>query len=280
MNITKNIQAANRWLTDNKPESKPITLDDVRGRLDKAGLLSINQDAKTSKGRKEGYLTGILYLAPHKIIGYNMCPFARTCIKDCLFGAGHGRYANVMRARIIKTLAWLHDPERFKANLRLDINRLINKAKKNGLRPTVRLNGTSDLIIERQFGDLLEHFKEVQFYDYTKNWTRFREKLPANYDLTFSYDGTNLERALEILHKGGRVSVVFRDGLPKKFLGFTVINGDLHDLRFTDDKSVIVGLTAKGTAKSETANTTFVINSITDPRCEGRLDEDLKKKTA
>ena len=36
-------------------------------------LLSINQDSKTSKGTKKGYLTGILYLAPYKISGKNWC---------------------------------------------------------------------------------------------------------------------------------------------------------------------------------------------------------------
>ena len=39
-------------------------------------LLSINADSKTIKGLKKGYLTGILYLAPHKISGSNLCPKA------------------------------------------------------------------------------------------------------------------------------------------------------------------------------------------------------------
>ena len=39
-------------------------------------LLSVSQDSKTVKGEKLGYLTGILYLAPHKISGSNLCPHA------------------------------------------------------------------------------------------------------------------------------------------------------------------------------------------------------------
>jgi len=36
-------------------------------------LLSISADAKTSKGEKMGFLTGILYLAPYKTISiYNI----------------------------------------------------------------------------------------------------------------------------------------------------------------------------------------------------------------
>ena len=45
-------------------------------------LLSINQDSKTSKGTKKGKLTGILYLAPHKSAGKNICVHATACFID------------------------------------------------------------------------------------------------------------------------------------------------------------------------------------------------------
>ena len=58
-------------------------------------LLSVEADAKTVKGRKKGYLTGIMYLAPFKLSGYQVCPMAEIagCVGDCLNTAGHGGMA-------------------------------------------------------------------------------------------------------------------------------------------------------------------------------------------
>jgi len=261
-NILKNIAAANAWARNNRPNWMDITLDEVITRLkNKASFLSIKSDAKTSKGEKIGYKTGILYLAPHKITGFNLCAFAVTCIKDCLFSAGRGRHTNVTRHRIIKTLAYLLCPELFEAHLRKDIARLAKSARRAGMLPVVRINGTSDITIERAFKNLLAEFPDVQFYDYTKNPTRFVKKLPDNYDLTFSYDGTNWNAAKQILDNGGRVAVVFSGDAPAEFNGYPVIDGDASDLRFLDDGGVIVGLTPKGLAKKSTANTDFVVSS-------------------
>ena len=47
------------------------------------------------------------------------------------------------------------------------------------------------------------------------------------------------------------VAVVFRKELPATYLGRKVINGDETDLRFLDEKNVIVGLKAKGKAKKD-----------------------------
>ena len=43
-------------------------------------LLSIDTNAKTHKGQKWGYMTGILYLAPSDLSGYQVCPMAES---DC-----------------------------------------------------------------------------------------------------------------------------------------------------------------------------------------------------
>ena len=247
MNISRHIAAANAWLAINRPGARPITLNDVINRLKRRDMLSIEADSKTTKGSSNGYLTGILYLAPHKIVGFNLCPFAVTCIKDCLFNAGCGRFNDVTRARIIKTLAWLHDSETFKTRIAKDIESLQKKALKRGMRPVVRLNGTSDLLIEKIFAEILAQFPAVQFYDYTKNPNR--KNLPANYHLTFSFDGQNHAAAERALANGVNVAAVFKKELPKSFLGFPVINGDSSDLRFLDPAGVVVGLIAKGSAK-------------------------------
>jgi hypothetical protein len=83
-------------------------------------------------------------------------------------------------------------------------------------------------------------------------------KLPSNYSLTFSRSETNESQCLDVLARGGNVAVVFRSKtLPTHWNGFPVINGDENDLRFLDPKGVVVGLTAKGKAKSDTSG--FVV---------------------
>ena len=124
--------------------------------------------------------------------------------------------------------------------------------------PAIRVNGTSDL--PRLVTPLAEEFADVQFYDYTKlpkPWTRVK----PNYDLTFSRSETNERDCLDALNNGINVAVVFStkktEPLPDEYLGYEVINGDEHDLRFLDKKGVIVGLTAKGRAKRDTSG--FVV---------------------
>lgn len=58
-------------------------------------LLNIDANAKTVKGQKKGYMTAILYLAPWKLSGYQVCPMAEVagCVGDCLNTAGRGGMA-------------------------------------------------------------------------------------------------------------------------------------------------------------------------------------------
>ena len=44
-------------------------------------LLNIDNNAKTVKGQKYGYLTAILYLAPSNESGFNVCPQASNGCK-------------------------------------------------------------------------------------------------------------------------------------------------------------------------------------------------------
>ena len=70
-------------------------------------------NAKTTKGEKLGYLTGILYLAPADESGVmNTCPMSTAgCRAACLYTAGRASmFPMINRARVRKTL-WLHsDP--------------------------------------------------------------------------------------------------------------------------------------------------------------------------
>jgi hypothetical protein len=84
----------------------------------------------------------------------------------------------------------------------------------------------------------------------------YRE-LPHNYHLTFSRSETNEAECMDLLADGFNVAAVFRK-VPRKWRGFTVIDGDIHDLRHLDPKGVVVGLTPKGRkAKADTSG--FVI---------------------
>ena len=230
-------------------------------------LLSVSSDAKTVKGEKQGVLTGILYLSPADLISerLNLCPYAviAGCKTGCLNTAGRGAFSNVQRARIRKTLFWLQHHEAFMCLLMRDIRKLRRKAKRDNMTLAIRLNGTSDIQWEKQyFGypktTLIEKFPTVQFYDYTKIP---RRNVPANYHLTFSYSGVSefqpvVEKQLRH-NPRTNLAVVFEHTLPVWYLNREVINGDASDVRFNDAGGVVVGLTAKGKAKTDTSG--FVV---------------------
>lgn len=235
-------------------------------------LLSISADAKTSKGEKLGFLTGILYLAPYKTISiYNTCSMAELagCANACLYTAGRGAYSSVQNARINKTNWFYQDKQGFMMQLIKNIKTLINKAYKQNLIPLIRLNGTSDIKWEnvdfdyegKHYNNIMELFPDIQFYDYTKIINR--DNLPSNYDLTFSYSGKPefIKYVEKAINKNMRIAVVFKDknNLPNEFMGLSVVNGDNSDIRHLDPHGVIVALYAKGKAKSD--NTGFVVNN-------------------
>ena len=122
------------------------------------------------------------------------------------------------------------------------------------------LNTTSDISWENY--NLFEKFPMLQFYDYTKIQKRAlkfaRGEYPPNYHLTYSLNEDNYDKAVEVLNEGGNIAVVFRKDLPDTFMGKKVVNGDLHDLRYLDPKNVVVGLKAKGKAKTDYSG--FVMN--------------------
>jgi len=246
-------------------------------------LLSINSDSKTIKGLEQGYLTGVTYLAPAKISGFEVCGNSSQACRDaCLYTAGRGAFSNVQNARINRTKFFFNDRENFMFQLVKEISALKAKAKKLNLIPAIRLNGTSDINwIKVKANDgkgpkinIFEMFPFTQFYDYTKNFNMLAqsEKI-KNYHLTFSYSGENKAECLNALKKGFNISVVFKGKfLPALFdkrvfkstndwrkpqYKTTIINGDLSDLRFLDKGPVIVGLLAKGKARKQ--DSSFII---------------------
>jgi hypothetical protein len=224
-------------------------------------ILSVNADAKTSKGEKLGYTTGILYLAPSNISGFQVCPTAKLagCEKACLYTAGRGGFNNVQKARIAKTQRFFTDRESFMNDLVFSVNKVIKLARESGNIPLIRLNGTSDIRWESipcgEHANIMEAFPDVQFYDYTK--IPNRRNLPVNYDLTFSYSG--LESYKPIVEKArlnsalSRIAVVFesQQAKPDQFMGLQCVDGDNTDIRHIEPHGVVVSLYAKGKAKQD-----------------------------
>jgi len=223
--------------------------------------LLTTQNYKTTKGEKLGYLTGILYLAPAKISGYEVCPRRSAgCTDACLYTAGMGAFSNVQLARINKTKQFFEDRELFMNQLRKDITALVRKAKKQNMIPAIRLNGTSD--IEWTRTGIMNEFPDVQFYDYTKVLNRLEKERPVNYHITFSKNEANDTECTSALKLGANVAVVFStkkgEPLPESWNGYPVADGDDTDLRFLDPKGgYVIGLRAKGRAKKD--NTNFVV---------------------
>jgi hypothetical protein len=223
--------------------------------------LLTEQNAKTSKGEKKGFLTGILYLKPADSGGLgNLCPNATEgCKASCLNTAGRGRFDQVQAGRQRKTELFFKDRKEFENQLIAEVQRLVKRAEKKNLVPCVRLNGTSD--IPSLARNIAKALPKVQFYDYTK-LPKPHTRILKNYHLTFSASENNWKDCIVALENGINVAVVFEKELPKSYKGYEVVNGDETDLRFKDKKGkngigVIVGLKAKGRAKKDT--TGFVV---------------------
>lgn len=244
-----------------------FTLAEARRRTGLAYIGSVNSSSKIIKNQKKNTLTYILYLAPHSLSGYNVCPKAtESCRMFCLNGSGHAKIdttGRILAARIKKTKLFYEDREFFMQWLIKEIDAARRKAHAKGMEFSVRLNGTSDispLMFKYEKLDILQWFPSVQFYDYTKvaNRMRILQHYP-NYDLTFSYSGENWSECREILKAGGRVSVVFENHIPIKYRGYTVLDGDYTDLRYLDAEGVIIGLKFKRTKQPLTEKQTFIV---------------------
>ena len=229
------------------------------------------KNAKTIKGETLGYLTGILYMAPANESGRaNLCPFAsKGCKQACLFRAGRGVMQPVYEARMRKTDYFIDHPEDFLNSLRWDIQMVARCAKRRGLKPAIRINGTSDMC--KLAAQMSQEFPDITFYDYTKIPKPYLRQRP-NYITTFSRSETNDAACLDALQHGVNVAVVFdalpgiknkrkAGQLPNTWHGFTVIDGDTHDLRFLDPQGVVVGLRAKGGNAQKREHSGFVVRS-------------------
>lgn len=203
---------------------------------------------KTSKNAVKTYT---LSLMPHKGIGFgNLCVFAVTCVDSCLNKTGQGPTPNVQRKRAARTVLFFLARDWFLDKLNRELDRI---ERMNDETIGVRLNMLSDVLWEA-YG-VIDRHPNIYFYDYSK-WPDRHGWIRDNYYLTFSYDGQNLESALNVLEKGDNVAVVFYDSspgpkcgrsahkqpLPTQWQGYPVFDGGLTDWRIDDKPQSICGL--------------------------------------
>jgi len=208
-----------------------------------------------------GWYTGILHLAPNTAAGgKTVCRWASPgCIAACLNTAGRGRMKMVQNARVRRTQQWHTDPKGFLSDLQWDIKATRRAAKREGLRPAIRLNGTSDIPWEK-FVPMSDN-EDIQFYDYTKSVNRMYKFIsgdnwPSNYHLTFSLNEKNAEKALAVLKEGGNIAAVMLTNIGS-WRGYPTVSGDIHDLTFTHPPRTVLALKPKGRATKDI--TGFVI---------------------
>lgn len=191
-----------------------------------------------------------LSLAQSRLSGINVCRWSTpVCVGCCVAGNGNGAYPSIVRARIAKTRFLFESPD----SAAILLADFLDNAVKVGCRlerPVgARLNTFSDLDWQRMAGWIFNRYPTVNFFDYTKDWSRV--SLFPNYSLTYSVsERTPLTHIQSALEQNQNVAVVFDTPrgkpLPSFFMGYEVFDGDLSDERWKDPKGVVVGLRAKG----------------------------------
>lgn len=230
-------------------------------------LLTTNQ--KLEKGTDKGWISVGIQFAPASVSGYEVCKWrSKGCSASCLFNSGNGFYPKVKQSRINKTKMFFENPIEFKDQLVNEFYFWIKKANKLGMQLCARLNVLSDIEWEtikiKNDKNIFELFPDIQFYDYTKSIDRVLNNNIPNYHLTYSRSETKISdnNTKIALSNGKNVAIVFNvkrtKALPTEYLGYKVIDGDKTDLRFLDEKNVIVGLRTKGKAASD--KTGFVVS--------------------
>ena len=195
------------------------TIADARKQTGLSYLGTKNISAKLIKNEKvSNVVTYCMYLSPSDTSGYNVCAGAtKECKLGCLSSSGHRAIeiatgtTRINDCRIKKTRLFFEHREFFMSWLIAEMKVCKKYAEKNNMPFTFRLNGTSDIdwsFINHEGKNVFEIFHDCLSYDYTKLSDRFDSKL-ANYHLTYSYTGRNVDKCIELLEQGFNVAVVF-----------------------------------------------------------------------
>jgi hypothetical protein len=214
---------------------------------------------KTPKGETLGFFSAVLYLMPHTSGGGStLCPHSTpACREMCLAGAGLSGLPKQLGAKMKRTKLFNEDRPEFLRLLLADIAKLERIAAAEGMRPALRLNGSSDVLWER----VIDGWSDLGLtrYDYTKIPLEHRQTDPG-YHLTFSIEGPqDMRRAVGYLRAGHSVAAVVPEDVKHNAPSWIalgedvaeVIDGDLTDARFLDPPSSIVLLKPKGHIRTD-----------------------------
>lgn len=237
----------------------------------------LQREDSNTKTAKNNQYTWSLSLAQAKVSGREVCPFrSNGCTAVCVGKAGLAIvFSRIMEARIRKTKLFFENRGHFLAKLLRELELAdIYCAKKNTI-GLVRLNTFSDISWHKMIN--VEVYKNLKFYDYTKNLKSVYECMEIpNYRKCYSYsENSNWADIKQLLDSGGNVTVVFKDieykpshgkigPMPDTFMGYKVVDGDKTDNRFDDPRGVIVGLRLKGNIanKKIACDSGFAINAF------------------
>lgn len=256
-------------------------------------------------------MIGTLYLAPQKNImnapyygiqydekqinlgKINLCKKATNgCATSCIYHQGilkNSDFAKnrIKQARLKRTFKFLLEREDFFKRLVKEITSLQKKAYKEGLLLSIQLNGTSDILWEKEaftlneqtYENIMTYFKEVQFFDYTKyDILKSRKKLPSNYHLTYSRAGLHKGTLVDdwaflknMLDKNIDIAVIFNKEMKESLLnhssfnGYKIIDADLNNCRASDiyhrEKNTGVFLAHEAAKKTDINNSGFIIQT-------------------
>lgn len=233
------------------------------------------QNAKIVKGEKKGYKSAILNFMPYKSSGFNVCPWAGHCAKECLDTAGRNVFYSAQKARAARTMLFKFDEHMFMMMLIHEIIAFTLANQLDGYQTSIRLNGLSDIdwTAYLHFEEMVNDFTDsdgvrwLNFHDYTKNPFM---KSTDYYHRTYSINEKTEIAILKMLLREGTSACMVVAGQSNKrkdaelakqemltygfeYKGFQLnpdmlFDADETDLRFLDEPSKVGLLTAKGKA--------------------------------
>lgn len=205
-------------------------------------------DANTKIGKNEVPTWGLSLTPANHSGDWSVCSWSTPqCRKACvLWTGGRSVTQTVRQAHLVRTAFLAVHPGAFLALLTDEVQKMESRGVPFGL----RLNVASDLRYEN-FAPWLFEGTNVRAYDYSKSPRRITTD---KYRITYSHSERWTDQDIhDRISNGENVAVVFavaKHNLPATHLGIPVIDGDLSDFRWNDPRGVIVGLAAKGAAKT------------------------------
>ena len=220
--------------------------------------------SKVKGKRKRKYEQRVVHLLPHRdSIRYaqqlgvdttgwhNLCRGStRGCRSVCLTNSGRMPMNHL--PQFVRSYLWQAHRNLFLARLDDEITTFANGCRNRRSQPVIRLYGTHDGDILADAPGIVDAHPDVMFSDYTKLPIATGEVRENVYRIRSATELTTREEFLDHAARGLNHAVPFMlrrtDPLPEFYYGIPVIDGDLHDLRFTDPDGVIVGLRFKPAA--------------------------------